>query len=237
MIYTEATLKADLKRLNVKAWPAWVNPTIRNDLLARYPGIGIRDSLDETAAYCWRAYQSARQAVGDQVIGRIYHLRPGALNMYEKVGQMVGDETLFDRGTHGNTLKMDKWTMAVNDSWVLGGVHRQANFRLVSPRVMENLWNADGYFVVTARELLGLLHFGYELAQVGPWQVLICRNKSKAMNASLLEYDRIVKTGETVGQAEKLAQTEDSNARAARQVEDWKNRKFGAISTPAAVGG
>jgi hypothetical protein len=57
------------------------------------------------------------------------------------------------------------------------------------------------------------------------------------MNASLLEYDRIVKTGETVGQAEKLAQTEDSNARAARQVEDWKNRKFGAISTPAAVGG
>ena len=85
---------------------------------------------------------------------------------------------------------------------ILGGVHRRARFRLVSPRVMENLWNKDGgYFVVTAREIIGLMHFGYGLEQIGPWQCMVSKNVVKAHTADLVIYDKIINKRETLAQA------------------------------------
>jgi hypothetical protein len=106
----------------------------------------------------------------------------------------------------------------VNDSWILGGAHRKGLFRLASPRVMDNLWNKDGYFVVTAREILGLLEFGYQFEQVGPWQCVVCRNAALATTADLLKYDSLVKKRQTIQQAQALIDQEGSAGRVQKQV-------------------
>jgi hypothetical protein len=83
---------------------------------------------------------------------------------------------------------------------------------------MDNLWNKDGYFVVTAREILGLLEFGYQFEQVGPWQCVVCRNAALATTADLLKYDSLVKKRQTIQQAQALIDQEGSAGRVQKQV-------------------
>ena len=145
-------------------------------------------SLDEIVEDRWTAYDKAVNTQGDQVVGRVPHLN--AAGLYGKVTSIPRRDEIR-RWRTANLLKMDKWSLAVNDSWVLGGIHRNAKFRLVSPRLMENLWNQNGFYVVTAREILGLLNFGYKLEQIGPWQVFICKNLELASAADLVKYQQI----------------------------------------------
>ena len=203
MPYTETTLLDHVKQLKIEGWD-WAGDIPK---LPINPVTGQKPPVDKSphrlGEYCWCAYDKAYSARGDQVIGRVNHLAAAAL--FEKVADIVGKHTLFDQTSQGNLLKMDKWARVVNDSWILGGVHRFAMFRLASPRAMENLWNFSiGAPVVTAREILGLLHFGYQLQQVGPWQVLSCADKGRAAAASLLEYDRLMNNQMTVRSVLKL---------------------------------
>jgi hypothetical protein len=146
----------------------------------------------------------ARSAAGHQVIGRVTHLTGAGL--YKQVADVSGLRgTLFDPGAQGNLLQMDKWARVVNDSWILGGVHRAATFRLTSPRSLENLWNfSGGYASVTAREILGLLHFGYGFQQVGPWKVLVPGKGGDATTADLLDYDRLMADQTSILKIKKL---------------------------------
>jgi hypothetical protein len=91
-------------------------------------------------------------------------------------------------------------------------------------RVMENLWNKDGYFVVTAREILGLLHFGHQFEQVGPWQCVVCRNAARATTADLLKYDCLVKSRQTIQQAQALIDSEGSAGRVEKRVRRFPGR-------------
>ncbi len=192
MPYTQATIRRDLEALHVSAWD-WPGDNPKGGAGT----VSKEAALDEISGYCWCAYEKALHATGDQVIGRVQHLN--AAGLYEKVAEIVGKETLFGISAKGNLLKMDKWATVMNDSWILGGVHRSAKFRLASPRVMENLWNfSQGIPVVTAREICGLVHFGYALQQVGPWQILSLSDRTRAARADLLEYDRCVKSGLTI---------------------------------------
>jgi hypothetical protein len=210
MGYSRATLKADLQALKMSSWdwPGDKPGSIRPDLLKSNPALRTAKDpgqalLEEMTEYCWKAYQKALATAGDLVIGRVPDLT--AAGLYEKVADLVAGATIFDDGTSGNLLKMDKWARVVNDSWILGGVHRQAKFRLASGRVPKNLWDsANNRLVVTARELLGLLHFGYELQQVGPWQVLICRNGVRAATADLLKYHLLIGRHGSSEQATKM---------------------------------
>jgi hypothetical protein len=164
------------------------------------------------AEYCWVAYSKSFSSVGDMVIGRQNDLARQGL--YEKVADLVKPETsalptdskqtpttstgvpnltLLDEGTHGNLLNQDKWAKSINDAWLIGGIHRKAKFRISSTLTMNNLWNQSGqdeFLVVTAREMLGLLHYGYELHQVGPWKIFIlpANNFLQASRASLVDY-------------------------------------------------
>ncbi len=192
MAYTKITLQQDLQSLGVS-------------------------KIEELGDYCWRAYDSAYRSVGDQVIGRMPHLT--AAGLYEKVAEIVDKGTMFDAGAQGNLLKMDKWACVINDSWVLGGVHRRAAFRLASPRVLENLWNANqGFFIVTARELVGLLNFGYAQEQIGPYAVLKLRNPERAAAANLIEYDRLIKSGQTFRNAIDLIDKKSPHARLMQEI-------------------
>ena len=179
------------------------------------------------AEYCWIAYSKSRASVGDMVIGRQADLSRQGL--YDKVAELVRTEvgpmtqqqlaaqdskfgktapnlTLLDEGTHGNLLNQDKWAAPVNDAWLLGGVHRKAKFRLSSPRIMDNLWNQSGFLVVTAREILGLIFFGYELQQIGPWQVFVLPPDKAlvATNATLAQYSSYLQTCSTLAMARQL---------------------------------
>jgi len=60
-------------------------------------------------------------------------------------------------------LMANKWSIWLNDSFILGGIHSHAVFHLISniPDLQGNAANAQFPFNVTQRELIGLLTFGY----------------------------------------------------------------------------
>jgi hypothetical protein len=183
----------DLRCLGISGWdwPGSSPGEVNKELARQNPRIR-RDILEELTEYCWCAYSKAMRGSGDLVIGRVQHL--GAAGLYSKVADIAQGGTMFDGAATGNLLKTDKWARVVNDSWVLGGVHRGANFRLVSPLLLENLWNAsERFLVVTAREILGLLYFGYQLDCVGPYQVLMPHSHAMAAAADLLKYDGLAR--------------------------------------------
>lgn len=224
MRYTKETLIKDLQSLGATKWqwPGEKPGRIRAEVRARNPRVGADSSkescssLDEIAEYCWLAYQKSLTSSGHLVIGRVSDLN--AAGLYAKVADIVGGGTLFDQSSSGNLLQMDKWALVMNDAWILGGIHRQGLFRLASPRVLDNLWNKNGYFVVTAREILGLLHFGYKLEQIGPWQSVVSKNQVRASTADLIKYDSLLKKKQTLKQAQELEDRIGSSGRVARQV-------------------
>lgn len=145
--------------------------------------------LNDLLEYCWLVYSKAFNARGAQLIGRQDDL--WVPKQLSKVGITDKDtQFLWDNFTQGNIQKMDKWSPAVNDCWILGGVHRRADFELVSIRKLENLWNFGGnYPIVTAREILGLLRFGYKLEQQPALLRLVCKNPVDADGATIEAYD------------------------------------------------
>ncbi|MFC1572331.1 hypothetical protein ACFL6M_01910 [Candidatus Eisenbacteria bacterium] len=95
---------------------------------------------------------------------------------------------------------LDKWAPVVNDCWVLGGVHCRADFDLVSVRTLKNLWNFNqGFHVVTAREILGLINLGYSVKQKPNLVKFVCTDPGKAQAATIQAYDAFVKGKERMG--------------------------------------
>ena len=178
-----------------------------------------RDLLvGELTAFCFKCYQRANSTHGEQIIGRFGDLLQDGV--YQKVARMMPQNpvvqlhalqrpsarNLFQRGARGNALLMDKWATMMNDAWLLGGMHRGADFRLASPRIPDNLWNhGGGFLVVTAREILGLQEFGYELDESGPTPVFRRKNW-RSRFITLVDYDdMIVRKGSSLSDAIKLA--------------------------------
>ncbi|MBN3930783.1 hypothetical protein IQ279_14250 [Streptomyces verrucosisporus] len=62
----------------------------------------------------------------------------------------------------GAILHTRNWSILVNDSWLLGGVHSTAPFYLASERRQENLYLAPK-LKVFGRELANLRSFGYRI--------------------------------------------------------------------------
>lgn len=190
-MYTEASLRAELALI-------YRNPDEKFQWEAKESG---PVTLDDVVRYCWVAYDKARHASGPQVIGRSWDLH-GSLR--KEIANLVKDSTLHDAGTRGNILQMDKWSLVMNDCWLLGGIHRQATFQVMSMPTWQNVWSPSlNSFVVTARELIGLRIAGYE-RQIGPAQrhqdaVYVPRNEAAAMAACLEDYHLEVALRETRG--------------------------------------
>ena len=147
--------------------------------------------LNDVLEYCWLAYSKALNAAGPQLVGRQGDLW---IDRYLTPAGMQNKQPLWDPQTKGTILSVDKWAPVVNDCWVLGGVHRLADFQLVSIRSVQNLWNfKDNLPVVTAREILGLLNFGYSFDQKPDVVKLVCTDKGKAQQATIRSYDALMK--------------------------------------------
>ena len=109
---------------------------------------------------CWQVYQNAQAPDNARLVaGRLEHLGDEQIRI---LGRTNATST-------GSVLRTEtRWSIILNDSWILGGVHGHVNFELVSPvqgNVMEQSYtadlSADRKFTVTGRELIGLKTFGY----------------------------------------------------------------------------
>jgi hypothetical protein len=157
--------------------------------------------LNDLAEYCWLVYSKALSAGDAQLIGRTGDLWvPERLERAGIKDKDSAEYVLWNPNTKGNIQKMDKWSPNVNDCWVLGGIHRLATFELVSDLVVANLWDfGQKFHVVTAREILGLLHFGYRFEKYHGKLALVCVDSAVAKDATIEEYDDFMATEQHTG--------------------------------------
>jgi hypothetical protein len=177
------------KGVNPFMWEQKGMPVV-NPLLAKEFKYGRgQNFLNDLLEYCWLVYSKAKSATGAQLIGRQGDLWVAA--QLAKVGIYdTAKQTLWDSYSKGNIQVMDKWSPTVNDCWVLGGIHRRADFELVSVRTLQNLWDFKHEFhVVTAREILGTLHFGYKLDKNSTPLRFVCEDSAAAHGATIEAYD------------------------------------------------
>ncbi len=185
----------------------------------------IPDFKEQLKDVCWTIYNKTHTDGGEQIMGREWDTDPFAAfaniggrtgytaktsfqnvghGRYEKVvnWKPVGAAAKSDHEINtsdtarGNVLKMDRWHPTMNDCWVLGGVHRRATFKLVSARVPGNIWNFQYNFpVVTARELLGLLRYGYTIQRRGSAEALLIPGNVKKEPETILDYWNYINNG------------------------------------------
>jgi hypothetical protein len=202
--YTKTSLAEALTRLGSKK-ANWIwekeqggaNPVLA-DKYRNYNANKNKHGWSELFDYCWCVYEKAFTATGDQLIGRVADLK----GFKAKVAGIIVErgDTLFNSSTQGNILEMDKWSPVVNDCWILGGVHRRADFRLESPRAMANLWDGDRKgLVVTAREILGLTRFGYERVVQQNLVKYVSKSPLRSLTATLEAYAECIAAQEKAG--------------------------------------
>jgi hypothetical protein len=204
MSYSMVTMRAALKDIGISKGVSafvWEKPgqAINPHLAKQFKYGRGQNFLNDMLEYCWLAYSKALNASGPQLIGRTGDL--WIAQHLQRAGIKLEDQqTLWDPHTKGSIQVLDKWAPVVNDCWVLGGIHRLADFELVSIRTLKNLWDFDkGFHVVTAREILGLLNFGYSLKQQPNVTKLICTHPAKAQAATIQAYDNFMKGKESTG--------------------------------------
>ena len=174
-------------------------------------------------SHCYEVYKASAQPVlKSLVIGRFKNIIY-KLNGIHKLRAEVGDpgidlEVWNNFAGNSATLitgmdlpmaesKEYGWSSKTNDCYMLGAIHNFIPFYLASPRVPENIYNAEDRRLTTfARELLGLILFGYGLIKhetLG--EVFVCVNKEVAARATLFDYetefkrlDVLVKSSERV---------------------------------------
>ncbi len=204
MRYSMVTMRQALIEVGVRkgistfAWEQ-SSQSVNPNLADQFKYGRARNLLSDMLEYCWLAYTKALDAVGPQLIGRTGDLWV-AQHLQRTWIRLQDQQTLWDSHTRGNIQVLDKWAPVINDCWVLGGVHRCADFNLVSVRTLKNLWDfGQGFHVVTAREILGLLHFGYVVKQQPDGVKLICTDIGKAQCATIQGYDNLMVGKQAIG--------------------------------------
>jgi hypothetical protein len=203
-------LNANLEQTSHSFFVPYTRKTLAQDLLNHLPekwdymsDIGLLGQLDESEfiEHCWVAYEKSYLSKGDMAIGRGNHLIWA--DLYNKVGNMSDDHYLnTDNERHGNVLKMDRWSLILNDCWILGGIHRDATFRVVSKIEPKQLLNPNTkQLTVTAREMLGLDHFGYQYQQAGMYKLFKPSELPVYKRPNVADYANYISTKEQSSEA------------------------------------
>lgn len=195
MRYSMVTMRPALIATGITqfVWEDKEVPGVNKNLSDQFTYGRRKNFHNDLLEYCWLVYSKALNASGALKIGRTGDL--WVAQHLDRVGISIDKkQTLWDPHTKGNIQVMDKWSPVVNDCWVLGGIHRRADFELLSVLTLKNLWDfAKGFHVVTAREVLGLLNFGYSFKQFPSMVKLVCTDYAKADRATIQDYYTFMK--------------------------------------------
>ncbi len=147
--------------------------------------------------------------------------------------------TMGDEGaTQGSILNTKNWSLLANDAWILGGVQSGKKFLVVSPLSWYNLmemvdpqsfrkipWStwlegaspadagvARQIMTVTAREMLGLSHFGYRIDRMGPEIITGVPDGSARIPATFKDYRAMAERyGQNPGEVWEFFRTLETN--------------------------
>lgn len=147
----------------------------------------------ELNEFCWLVYNKAYTSSGPAYLGRIADIQDIRIKICNIQPSGLG---LLEHNTKGNALSSPKWAPVLNDAWILGHIHRNADFMLVSLRSPANLWEESQYrrgVTITGRELIGLRHFGYVQDKNPTSEKFICTNRVLANSSDLIKYSEIMK--------------------------------------------
>jgi hypothetical protein len=81
------------------------------------------------------------------------------------------------------------WSLAINDTWLLGGVNGLQEFHPASPLTWKNILDDTHITTVTGRELVGLALAGYQQKQLAIGTVFVPGDTKRAEDLSLVAYD------------------------------------------------
>jgi hypothetical protein len=147
--------------------------------------------------WCRGVYlNSAGNPLNSLVVGRIVKRegKSGPINLAEVgIDSFVrGNFGTTDHGAGGNGSVLDdtKWTIPMNDAWLLGGIHARHDIYMASPRTENNLVDPQYGCTVTGREVLGLTTFGYTPRGGHPTlgEAFVCTDSARAEGASFVAY-------------------------------------------------
>lgn len=167
----------------------------------------LTDAASDYIDKCYQVYQnSATNHLDALVVGRLVK-KDGAskpVNL-SQIGHGIDDieRANFGRANNssvGSVLDTQDWTVAMNDSWLMGGIHACHDFYVASPRTAQNVLDPQFGVTVTGRELLGLTTFGYTIhpnTRLG--EVYVCTNKGRAQGATFTEYEKVFQTAKSGG--------------------------------------
>ncbi len=158
----------------------------------------LADSAARYIDMCFQVYNNAAtNSLQALLVGRIVKKNgAGERINISQIGYGLDDVERQNFGrtnveSVGAVLDTDSWSVAMNDSWLMGGIHAQLDIYLASPRTAANIVDPQFGATVTGRELLGLATFGYTLhpnTQQG--EVFVCTDASRARSASFVAYER-----------------------------------------------
>jgi len=101
-------------------------------------------------------------------------------------------EAFKGKAFSGGILGANEWDYAINDTWVLAGVHRKMPVWCASALTKDNLISVRrDALTITGREVLGLLMFGYKkvMGHVELGVGFECENHGLAEKADFAQYD------------------------------------------------
>ncbi|MFJ7150858.1 hypothetical protein ACIQVT_22070 [Streptomyces sp. NPDC100445] len=183
------------------------------------------DAFSDThIALAWNVYHGgieAFQQLGDKFEGLLIGgLRDDEDLVSQGAGitkELKGAFLVMNEATHkygGAILDTGNWSVLVNDSWLLAGMHQERAFYLASDRRRANLWDdRNNRIRVFTRELIGLNAFGYQFVQhnyPALGEVMTCRRQGET-DVDFLAYQHEVAESETAHAWERLVR-EPTNA-------------------------
>lgn len=144
------------------------------------------------------AFQSGSQVIGidHELVKNFGTAAPSNRTVTDRVAglldQILPSGTILGSRQAGRGAS-EKWSIAANDTWILAGVRNTKDFYLASPLIEQtfiNPANRNHPVRVTARELCGLLLFGYKTVsgETGAFAGLTSQDDRLARNADLKTY-------------------------------------------------
>jgi hypothetical protein len=146
------------------------------------------EEADKTWVTAWKVYNNARKNPNhfclmgrlsdrDAILGT-NKIEAGASATLLSDDNKTANFYVTDEKGPGNVLKIDTWSLGINDAWVLGGIHgdgtTSSTFNFFGLGIVDtkdhakieqfvrDILRSDRYYVtVTAREMLGLISAQY----------------------------------------------------------------------------